>query len=67
MRKKVNTKLPKTVEEIKTMTGQLCSQGKEFKIYGMTFEELKDYQETEHNRKIARTSSKKQKHPSYVL
>jgi len=52
MRKKVNTKLPKTVEEIKTMIGQLCSQGKEFKIYGMTFEELNDYQETEHNRKV---------------
>merc|ERR1711978_362812 len=52
MRKRINTKLPKAVEEIRKSLGQLRSQGKEFKILGMTFEELNEYQETEHDRQV---------------
>jgi len=52
MRKRINTKLPKVVEEIKKNLGQLRGQGKEFKILGMTFEELNEYQETEHDRQV---------------
>ena len=52
MRKRINTKLPKAVEEIRNTLGQLRGQGKEFKILGMTFEELNEYQETEHDRQV---------------
>merc|ERR1711874_860547 len=45
-------RLPKVVDEIRKIMGQLSREGKEFKILGKTFEELYEYQETEHDRQI---------------
>ena len=44
MRKRVNTKLPKAVDEIMKIMSNLESQGKEFKVRGMTFDELNEFQ-----------------------
>ena len=44
MRKRVNTKLPKAVDEIRKIMSSLQSQGKEFKVRGMTFDELNEFQ-----------------------
>ena len=44
MRKRVNTKLPKAVDEIMKIMSNLQSQGKEFKVRGMTFDELNEFQ-----------------------
>ena len=44
MRKRVNTKLPKAVDEIRKIMNDLKNQGKDFKIRGMTFDELNEFQ-----------------------
>lgn len=52
MRKRVNTKLPKAVAEIRKIISSQQSQSKEFKVQGMTFDELNEFQEAEHDRQV---------------
>ena len=52
MRKRVNTRLPKAVEDIAKWMIELEQNGKAFKIRGMTFDELNAHQEDAHNQQV---------------
>ena len=52
MRKRVNTRLPKAVEDISKWMIELEQNGKAFKIRGMTFEELNAHQEDTHHQQV---------------
>jgi len=67
MRKRVNTKLPKAVDEIMKIMSNLESQGKEFKVRGMTFDELNEFQEAEHDRQVQEERNQKKAEKSKII
>jgi len=67
MRKRVNTKLPKAVDEIIKIMSNLQSQGKEFKVRGMTFDELNEFQEAEHDRQVQEERNQKKAEKSKII
>ena len=55
MRKRVNTRLPKAVEDISKWMIELEQNGKAFKIRGMTFDELNAHQEDTHHQQVCKS------------
>ena len=67
MRKKVNTKLPKAVEDIRRWMNELKSRGKEFLINGMTFEELNELQENGHDQQVQEEKERKKEEKKKIM
>ena len=67
MRKKVNTKLPKAVEDIERWMNELKSRGKEFLINGMTFEELNELQENDHDQQVQEEKERKKEEKKKMM
>ena len=67
MRKKVNTRLPKAVEDIQKWMNELKPLGKEFKVHGMTFEELNEHQENDHDQKVQEEKERKKEEKKKLM
>ena len=67
MRRKVNTKLPKAVEDIERWMEELKSKGKEFLIHGMTFDELNERQENEHDQQVQEEKDRKKEEKKKMM